>query len=115
MRIKRIVVNTRAVAVVEDEMPLITDPMVAMEIVMRAKFELGAGLLAIEASALAPEFFDPTTEMAENILRQFEEFGVKGAVFGDLSFYGEEERQALAQKVFLAEDREAAIAWLAEK
>ena len=112
MRIKRIVVNARAVAVVEDEMPLITDPMTAMEIVMRAKFELGAGLLAVEASALTPEFFDPDADMAESILRQFEEFGVKSAVFGDFSFYDSEKLETLGKKVFMAEDADRAIEWL---
>lgn len=112
MRIKRMVVNAKALAVVEDDMPLITDPMVAMEIMMRAKFELGAGLLAIEAASLAPEFFDPDTEMAEEVLRIFAEYGVKSAVFGDLRFYDSEKLSALGEKVFFAENADRAIEWL---
>ena len=112
MRIKRIVVNAKAVAVVEDEMPLITDAMAAMEIMMRAKFELGAGLLAMEASSLAPEFFDPDAGMAEEMLKIFTEYGVKCAVFGELGFYDSEKLAALREKVFLTEDADRAIEWL---
>ena len=114
MRITRMLINAKAVAVVEDEMPMITDPMVAMEIAMRTRFELGVERLAVEASALTPEFFDPEGKAADGILEQFAQYGVKCAVFGPVALYGEETVQALEKKVFLAEEKDAAMLRLAE-
>ncbi len=87
MKFKKAAANGRAVAVVESTVPIITDVQSALDVMMTAKYETGASCLAVEKSALAEGFFILSTGLAGEILQKFVNYGVRCAVYGDLSGY----------------------------
>ena len=90
MKWETMVVNGRSVAVLNSAVPVITDVLSVLDVMMAAKYEAGSQLLAIEKRALSADFFVLSTGLAGEILQKFTNYGVKCAIFEDFSGYTSE-------------------------
>ena len=79
--------NNTEVAVVNSEELLITDVQSALDLVMTVKYETGCTNIAVNKDAIINDFFVLSTCLAGEILQKFINYGVRFAIYGDLSKY----------------------------
>lgn len=120
MLIETVTGEGHPVAVIKSQTPVITDVRSALDVMMTAKYESKTDRIAIQKEALAEEFFILSSGLAGEILQKFTNYGVKCAIYGDLSHYTSKplrdliRESARGKTVFFADSEEAAAAWLAK-
>lgn len=87
MHIEKIEVEERTIAVVTSNQVLIKDVQSALDLMATVRYETACGLIVINQSLLAKEFFDLKTGLAGEILQKFINYRVKIAIIGDFSGY----------------------------
>lgn len=87
MELKTATKNGVTCAVVESGGPVITDAQSALELLMRAKYELETGNLVIGKELIAEDFFILSSGLAGEILQKLVNYGGRIAIFGDYSRY----------------------------
>lgn len=70
-------------AVVESDRIVMTDLQSALDLLIRAKYEIGTNCLAIGRELIAAEFFDLSTGLAGEILQKWVDYGGRIAIYGD--------------------------------
>ena len=86
MAMEKITENGVAIALVTGTCAL-TDEQTALDLIMEARYTLGAERIAIEKAAVSPDFFILSTGLAGAVLQKFINYGAKLAVYGDYSGY----------------------------
>ena len=86
MAMEKITENGGAIALVTGTCAL-TDEQTALDLIMEARYTLGAERIAIEKAAVSPDFFILSTGLAGAVLQKFINYGAKLAVYGDYSGY----------------------------
>lgn len=86
MAMEKITENGVAIALVTGTCAL-TDEQTALDLIMEARYTLGAERIAIEKAAVSPDFFILSTGLAGAVLQKFISYGAKLAVYGDYSGY----------------------------
>ena len=84
MAMEKITENGVAIALVTGTCAL-TDEQTALDLIMEARYTLGAERIAIEKAAVSPDFFILSTGLAGAVLQKFINYGAKLAVYGDYS------------------------------
>ncbi|MBR1690772.1 MAG: DUF4180 domain-containing protein [Oscillibacter sp.] len=79
--------NGKTVAVISGGEAVLRDTQSALETLMRAKYEAGTSLLAVEQSAVAEPFFVLSTGLAGEMLQKLINYGGRIAIYGDFSAY----------------------------
>ena len=117
MAMEKITENGVAIALVTG-MCALTDEQTALDLIMEARYTLGAERIAIEKAAVSPDFFILSTGLAGAVLQKFINYGAKLAVYGDYSGYTSKplrdfirESNQGSQVGFLPTE-EAALDWL---
>lgn len=87
MNIEKITQNGKAVAVITNNEPVITDVQSALDLIMTAKYETGTNLLAVDKNAVTEVFFILSRGLAGEVLQKFINYQAKIAIFGDYSKY----------------------------
>ncbi|MBQ7872329.1 MAG: DUF4180 domain-containing protein [Oscillospiraceae bacterium] len=75
------------VAVVRSEAPVITDAQSALDLLMRAKYEVGTKDVAVAKELVCEDFFILSRGLAGEILQKFVNYGGRIAIYGDFSRY----------------------------
>ena len=75
------------VAVLSGKEKEITDVGSALEIAMRARYELGTDALAIDKRTVEEQFFILSSGLAGEVLQKWVNYHVKAAFYGDFSRY----------------------------
>ena len=73
------------IAVVSAGEKVITDVQSALDLAMTARYEGGAGKIAICKEAVSEDFFILSTGLAGEILQKFTNYHIKAAFYGDFS------------------------------
>ena len=81
MAMEKITENGVAIALVTGTCAL-TDEQTALDLIMEARYTLGAERIAIEKAAVSPDFFILSTGLAGAVLQKFINYGAKLAVYG---------------------------------
>lgn len=76
-----------SIAVIESDTPLITDTQSALDLLMTARYELGADRILLNKPAVCDDFFILSSGLAGEILQKFTVYGAKLGVWGDYSRY----------------------------
>ena len=79
MAMEKITENGVAIALVTGTCAL-TDEQTALDLIMEARYTLGAERIAIEKAAVSPDFFILSTGLAGAVLQKFINYGAKLAV-----------------------------------
>lgn len=87
MNIEKIQAGDVAIAVITGDEEVITDVSSAMDLMLTARYETGAGRLVIDKRAVCDEFFILSTGLAGEILQKFINYHVKAAFYGDYTHY----------------------------
>lgn len=87
MKIEVIKKNDTEVAVVYSDELLITDVQSALDLIMTIKYETGCTDIAINKEAITNDLFVLRTGLAGEIFQKFINYGVRSAIYGDLSEY----------------------------
>ena len=83
MEIKFVETTNGTVAVINSDIPLITNGQSALDFAVNA----GAYLIAVNKEAIAEDFFRLSTGIAGEVVQKFVNYGYRLAIFGDLSHY----------------------------
>lgn len=75
------------VALLDSNMPLITDAQSALDLIMTIGYEHGTYALVLNKEAVSEAFFDLKTGVAGEITQKFSNYRSKLAVVGDFSQY----------------------------
>lgn len=119
MELKKAEQNGVICAVVESGQVVITDPQSALDILMAAKYEVGAKNIVIDKALIAEEFFILSSGLAGEILQKYVNYGGRIAIYGDFSHYTSKPLRDFiyesnqGRDVFFVPTREEAIAMLA--
>ena len=87
MKLEKIVLADQSIAVVRSEEAVIADTQSALDLLMRAKYELGTKNIAIDKALVKEDFFILSTGMAGEILQKYINYGGRIAIYGDYSHY----------------------------
>ena len=84
---KKIEQNKHIVAVVEENIPQITNAQAALELLIKARYTFGSSRLVVPKEALSEEFFALRTGVAGEMLQKIINYHGKIAIYGDFSGY----------------------------
>lgn len=87
MHIKITEKNGVQIAVVTASEPILTDVSSALDLMASVKYDTGCSRIAVSKAALTEDFFVLSTGLAGGVLQKLINYGVKFAVFGDMSGY----------------------------
>ena len=87
MDIEKVEKNHEVCAIIYSEEIVITDPQSALDILMRAKYEVGTKNIVIDKKLIAEDFFILRTGLAGEILQKYINYGGRIAIYGDYSHY----------------------------
>ena len=87
MTITKIEKNGILCAIVNSDIPVITDAQSALDVLMSAKFEAGTKNLVISKKLIVDDFFILSTGLAGEVLQKFINYGGRIAIYGDFSHY----------------------------
>lgn len=87
MNIEKTTQNSKTVAIITSDEPVITDAQSALDLIMTAKYEAGTGLLAVDKNSVTEDFFILSRGLAGEVLQKFINYQAKIAIFGDYSKY----------------------------
>lgn len=87
MIIEKIEKNNKVCAVIKSEEVVITDTQSALDLLMSAKYEIGAKNIVIDKKLVTEDFFILSTGLAGEILQKFINYGGRIAIYGDYSHY----------------------------
>ena len=87
MKFNRVEKNNAVCAVVESDVPVITDVQSALDLLMMAKYEVGTKNIAIDKSLITDRFFVLSSGLAGEILQKYINYGARIAIYGDYSHY----------------------------
>ena len=87
MKFNRVEKNNTVCAVVESDVPVITDVQSALDLLMIAKYEVGTKNIAIDKSLITDRFFVLSSGLAGEILQKYINYGARIAIYGDYSHY----------------------------
>ena len=87
MNIEKVEKNHEVCAIIYSEEIVITDPQSALDILMRAKYEVGTQNIVIDKKLIAEDFFILRTGLAGEILQKYINYGGRIAIYGDYSHY----------------------------
>lgn len=73
--------------VIKSEEVVITDTQSALDLLMSAKYEIGAKNIVIDKKLVTEDFFILSTGLAGEILQKFINYGGRIAIYGDYSHY----------------------------
>ena len=77
----------RKAAVISSEEVVIRDVPSALDLIMNVQYETGCTDIAINKGAITEDFFILSTCLAGEILQKFVNYGIRFAIYGDLSRY----------------------------
>ncbi len=87
MKLKRIENNNIICAVVKSDDIVITDTQSALDILMRAKYDVGTKNIVINKKSIIEDFFILSRGLAGEILQKYINYGGRIAIYGDYSHY----------------------------
>ncbi len=87
MTIEKISRNQVDIALVQSDVPLITDIQTALDLMATVRYETGCDRMALPKSAFTEDFFVLSTRLAGEVLQKFVNYQMKVAIFGDYSHY----------------------------
>lgn len=87
MKLTKIERNGVVCALVESDVPVITDTQTALDLLMDASCNAGTQNIMIAKELITEEFFVLSTGLAGEILQKFVTYGGRVAIFGDYSHY----------------------------
>jgi hypothetical protein len=79
--------NGVMIAIIESEVPLITDVQSALDLMASVRYETDADRIALNKAALDERFFALGSGLAGDILQKFVNYRMKLAIIGDFSGY----------------------------
>ena len=118
MEITKVEKSGISCAFVTGEGPQIADAQSALEVLMRANYEIGTKNILIEKRYFAEDFFVLRTGLAGEILQKYVNYGARIAIYGDFSGYTSKPLRDFmyesnhGKDVFFAASREEALDWL---
>ena len=87
MKLEKVEISGKYIAVVSSEEPVIVDSQSALDLLMTAKYELGTKAVAIDKKLIEERFFVLSSGLAGEVLQKFINYGGKIAIYGDFSHY----------------------------
>ena len=121
MTIHPITKNGVTCAVIESDAPVITDVGSALDVLMSAKYEAGAGNIVIAKEQVTEDFFILSRGLAGEILQKYVNYGGRIAIYGDYSHYTSKPLRDFIREsnrgrdVFFAATKEEAIDMLTRR
>ena len=87
MNIEKIEKNGTICAVVRSDEIVITDTQSALDLLMKAKYDLGTKNIVIDKKRIKEDFFILSSGLAGDILQKYINYGGRVAIYGDFSHY----------------------------
>ena len=87
MEIKIIEVNNRKIAVVNSELPIISDGQSALEFLMNIGYEHNCRSIAVNREAFVEDFYKLSTGVAGEVAQKIVNYRYRLAIIGDFSAY----------------------------
>jgi hypothetical protein len=87
MQTKQIETPSGTIAVIESDVPVLTDVQSALDLIASASYEHNAVKIAIYKAAVAEDFFRLSTGLLGEIAQKFVTYGCRLAIIGDFSGY----------------------------
>lgn len=87
MQIEKFEKNNVICAIIQNSDVVITDSRSALDLLMRAKYEVGTGNIVISKKQITKDFFVLSTGLAGEILQKYINYGGRIAIYGDYSRY----------------------------
>lgn len=121
MKLTKIERNGKLFALVESSGKVITDTQSALDLLMTAKYDVGAKDIVIHKTLICEDFFVLSTGLAGEVLQKFINYGGRIAIYGDFSHYTSKPLHDFIYEsnkghdVFFAATKEEAITCLAER
>lgn len=87
MTMEQVIRGGKTVAVFGGAEKIISDVPSALDLMMKAKYEAGTHLVAVDKTAVVEDFFILSSGLAGEVLQKFINYHMKIAIFGDFSKY----------------------------
>ena len=87
MKIEQLNESGVVIALVSSDELVITDTQSALDLIVSAKHETGAGRIVLDKKNITENFFKLSSGLAGEVLQKFINYHVKIAIYGDYSHY----------------------------
>ncbi|MBQ9066606.1 MAG: DUF4180 domain-containing protein [Clostridia bacterium] len=78
-------VDGKDIAIINSDSVILKDTQSALDLMMAIKQKAGTDRFCINSEAVCDDFFRLKTKLAGEVLQKYENYGVKFAIFGDIS------------------------------